>query len=90
MDVNNHEAQGWPAGNAHNGFRTTDRFDLNLTNPAMVSGGAHVHSIDVPSTTSSSDGAHTHTVSVSSGGSGTAVNITNPYLSVNTFIYLGQ
>lgn len=90
MDVNNHEAQGWPAGNAHNGFRTTDRFDLNLTNPAMVSGGAHAHSIDVPSTTSSSDGAHTHTVSVSSGGSGTAVNITNPYLSVNTFIYLGQ
>jgi len=90
MDLNNHEAQGWPAGNNHNGFRTTDRSDLTLTNPTMLSGGAHTHTIDVPSTTTTNDGAHTHTVSVSSGGVGTAINITNPYLSVNTFIYLGQ
>lgn len=90
MDVNDATAQGWPAGNSHNGFRTTDRSNLNLNNPSMISGGAHTHAIDVPSTTSSSNGAHTHTVSVASGGVGTAINITNPYLSVNTFIYLGQ
>ncbi len=90
MDINDATAQGWPAGNNHNGFRTTDRSNLSLTNPSMISGGAHTHSIDVPSTTTSNDGAHTHTVSVNSGGTGAAINITNPYLSVNTFIYLGQ
>jgi hypothetical protein len=36
-----------------------------------------------------SAGAHTHTVTVSSGGSGTAFDITPQSLSVNTFIYLG-
>ena len=41
-----------------------------------------------PSTSTS--GAHTHTVSVSSGGSGTALDITPKSLSVNTFIYLGN
>lgn len=34
-------------------------------------------------------GAHTHSVTVSSGGSGTALDITPKSLSVNTFIYLG-
>lgn len=37
----------------------------------------------------STNGAHTHTVTVSSGGSGTALDITPKSLSVNTFIYLG-
>ena len=37
----------------------------------------------------STNGAHTHTVTVSSGGSGTALDITPQSLSVNTFIYLG-
>ncbi len=34
-------------------------------------------------------GDHNHTVTVSSGGSGTALNITPQSLSINTFIYLG-
>lgn len=38
----------------------------------------------------STAGAHTHTVTVSSGGSGTALDITPKSLSVNTFIYLGN
>jgi len=90
-DLNNASSQGWPAG-GHNGFRTTDRQELTIVAAQNLvhSAGAHTHTVDVASTTSSSDGAHTHTVTVSSGGSGTAVNITNPYLSVNTFIYLGQ
>jgi hypothetical protein len=37
----------------------------------------------------STNGAHAHTVTVSSGGSGTALDITPQSLSVNTFIYLG-
>jgi hypothetical protein len=37
----------------------------------------------------STAGAHSHTVTVSSGGSGTALDITPQSLSVNTFIYLG-
>jgi hypothetical protein len=39
--------------------------------------------------TTSTNGAHEHTVTVSSGGSGTALDITPQSLSVNTFIYLG-
>jgi hypothetical protein len=90
-DLNNAASQGWPAG-GHNGMRTTDRQELTipLANDIIQMGGAHTHTVDVASTTSSTDGAHTHTVTVNSGGSGTAINITNPYLSVNTFIYLGQ
>lgn len=37
----------------------------------------------------SAAGSHSHSVSVSSGGSGTALNITPQSLSVNMFIYLG-
>jgi hypothetical protein len=39
--------------------------------------------------TTNTAGSHNHTVTVSSGGSGTAFNITPRSLSVNTFIYLG-
>lgn len=39
--------------------------------------------------TSVASGDHSHTVTVSSGGSGTALDITPKSLSVNTFIYLG-
>jgi hypothetical protein len=39
--------------------------------------------------TTDAAGDHTHTVTVSSGGSGTALDITPKSLSVNTFIYLG-
>jgi hypothetical protein len=90
-DLNNASSQGWPAG-GHNGFRTTDRLELTIVAAQNLihSAGAHTHTVDIASTASSVDPGHTHTVTVSSGGSGTAINITNPYLSVNTFIYLGQ
>ena len=39
--------------------------------------------------TTAASGDHSHTVTVSSGGSGTALDITPKSLSVNTFIYLG-
>ena len=39
--------------------------------------------------TTVASGDHSHTVTVSSGGSGTALDITPKSLSVNTFIYLG-
>ena len=39
--------------------------------------------------TTAASGDHSHTVTVSSGGSGTAMDITPKSLSVNTFIYLG-
>ena len=34
-------------------------------------------------------GTHNHNVTVSSGGSGTALDVTPQYLKINTFIYLG-
>jgi microcystin-dependent protein len=52
--------------------------------------GDHIHSVDIPSTTSSTDAGHTHTVSVSSGGSATPINIAPKSLIVNMFVYLGQ
>ena len=53
-----------------------------------TNGGAGYNIVGNASTTTS--GAHTHTVTVSSGGSGTALEITPRSLSVNTFIYLGN
>ena len=41
------------------------------------------------SATTDASGTHTHTITVSSGGSGTALDITPKSLSINTFIYLG-
>lgn len=52
--------------------------------------GDHAHSVDIPSTSSTTDGAHTHTVSVASGGSATPINIAPRSLIVNMFVYLGQ
>ena len=50
----------------------------------------HSHYLDMPATSSSFTGDHNHSLSVSSGGSGTAINITPKTLSVNMFIYLGN
>ena len=38
----------------------------------------------------SSSGNHSHTYSISTGGSGTAMNITPKYLSTYIYVYLGQ
>lgn len=52
--------------------------------------GNHYHAIDIGAFYSAGSGSHAHSVSVSSGGSGTALDITPKSLSVNTFIYLGN
>ena len=51
--------------------------------------GAHTHSVDISSTTSSTASDHSHTVSVASGGSATPVSIAPKSMSVNMFVYLG-
>jgi hypothetical protein len=57
-----------------------------------VAAGAHNHAINIVSTES---GNHRHSLdnvraSVPTGGSGAALDNRSPYLSVNTFIYLGE
>ncbi len=52
--------------------------------------GDHAHTVDIPSTASSTTGDHTHSVSVSSGGSATPINIAPKSLTVNMFVYLGH
>lgn len=89
-DMSNSSSQGYPNADNHVAFRTTDRNQRTEDNGTIVSGGAHTHTVDIASTTSSTDGAHTHTVSVGTGGSGTAITFTPSYLSAKTFIYLGQ
>ncbi|MDP4799958.1 MAG: hypothetical protein NWQ65_06735 [Crocinitomicaceae bacterium] len=64
------------AGDHNHSFTTADN-------------GAHAHSVDIPSTTSSTASDHSHTVSVASGGSATPVNIAPKSMSVNMFVYLG-
>jgi hypothetical protein len=89
-DFNGAASQGFPTGDLHVAFRTTDRNQRTENYGAIVANGDHTHSVDIPATTSTSNGAHTHTVTVNTGGSGTAVNSTPAYLSVKAFIYLGQ
>lgn len=48
-DVNNSESQGWPAGNKHDGFRTTDRRNRDEDNGTIQNGGEHSHSVTVSS-----------------------------------------
>lgn len=89
VDLNTSECQGWPWF-GHNALRTTDRDQTTQDNNIIVADGIHTHTLDIPSTLSSSDGSHSHTVTVSTGGSGTAISFTPSYLSAKTFIYLGQ
>ncbi|MEZ4917093.1 MAG: hypothetical protein R2836_08940 [Chitinophagales bacterium] len=72
-DTNSSSSQGYPAGNNHDAFRTTDRRQRTENNGTIQNAGNH-----------------SHTVTVNSGGSGSALNIENNYLNVNTFIYLGN
>lgn len=58
---------------------------------ATTTSAAHTHTF---SATSASDGGHTHaltgTATVPLGGSGTAIDNRAPFLTVNTFVYLGK
>ncbi len=88
-DFNTPSCQGWPWLD-HDAMRTTDRREITQDNGNIIPNGAHSHSVDVATTTSSTAGSHTHTVTVASGGIGQTINSTPSYLSVNAFIYLGQ
>lgn len=87
----NTDAVAHDPGDIHageNSAATTDRAYWGTFNTG--GGGDHNHTVDIPATTSTTNGAHTHAVTVSSGGSGTALDITPKRLSVNTFLYLGN
>jgi hypothetical protein len=79
----------WNGGGAWAGGFASGPFNLNIPTLTINSAGDHTHSVSIPTTTSSAVVDHAHTVTVSSGGSGTAINITPQSLSVNMFIYLG-
>lgn len=84
------ESRGWGwgwAGSNHGIDFDNDPYSYgHYTNTA----GDHYHGVDIGAFYSANAGSHTHTVSVSSGGSGTALDVTPKSLSVNTFIYLGN
>ncbi len=48
-DQNSSESQGFPAGNYHNGFRTTNMANLLLHNSMIQPNGNHVHTVGVSS-----------------------------------------
>lgn len=57
-------------------IQLVDRQFNTVTNPGEI--------------TLAASGDHNHTLTVSSGGSGSALDIQNPYLALNAFIYLGN
>ncbi len=92
-DNNSSTSQGYPHGNNHQAFRTTDRNQTVASSAASNilnrSAGNHNHSVNIPSFNSGTSGQHFHDINLNSGGSGAAANIVPAYLSTNTFIYLG-
>ncbi len=52
---------------------------------AIYNNGNHSHNFGT-----STDGNHNHTVTVNSAGGGATLNVENAFLSVNTFIFLGN
>jgi len=87
------ESQGWPSGNNHAAFRTTERNQMTAgssSNRLNLNAGAHVHTVNIPNFLSQTSGGHTHSISMSSGGGGVAVSHIPAYLSTNVFIYLGK
>ncbi len=95
-DVNEAGSQGFPAGNYHHSFRTSDRGRTHFVvagGNALTFSGIHAHSfttstanVDVPSFNSGSAGDHSHTASVSLPGSSTPISQMQPSLVVNTII----
>lgn len=55
-DVNSSSSQGYPAGNNHRAFRTTDRRQTVQDNGTIINEGAHTHSVDIPQFNSGSTG----------------------------------
>ncbi len=76
-DSDSANSQGYPAGNNHNSFRTTDRGrEHAMSGGAISTNGDHQHSVDVPAFSTGTSGGHSHSVDIggfssASGGSHT-------------------
>lgn len=66
-----------------------DRGSGSISNRSLDAGSLNIARESELSNVTNNGGEHAHSVTVSSGGSGTAITVETPYLSVNTFIYLG-
>ena len=56
-DVNSVESQGYPAGNYHGAFRTTDRRQISRNEGTILSVGDHTHAVDITSFDSANAGS---------------------------------
>ena len=70
-DTNSASSQGYPAGNSHLAFRTTDRRQRTEDSGTIQSVGSHSHSMNISSFNSGSNGSHSHTTDIASFTSGT-------------------
>ncbi len=78
-DVNNSSSQGFPSGNVHNSFRSSDRAgSQNVNQSAISSAGAHSHFINIGAFNSLTAGAHTHLVDMPSFSSASSGSHTHP------------
>ena len=77
-DVDTAESQGFPAGNNHLAFRTTDRHQRNEKpgggNQGIHYAGNHSHSVNIGAFSSASSGNHAHTFDIGSFNSSTIGN----------------
>ncbi|MBO6940151.1 MAG: hypothetical protein JJ863_34585 [Deltaproteobacteria bacterium] len=91
-DTNGAASQGYPAGNNHIAFRTTDRRQRTHDNGNILANGNHSHAVNIPAFASATGGNHTHNVDIAaftSGGTGVAaVDVTMPYLQLHACIAL--
>ena len=66
-DINGALSQGYPQGDNHQSFRTSDRSrDRTVSSSAISSNGVHNHTINIPSFSSSASGAHSHSINIAS------------------------
>ena len=72
-DRNDSASQGYPAGNNHVAFRSTDRRQRTHDNGTIHANGNHAHSLSI-----NANGNHSHSVSVgSAGGHSHTVSVNN-------------
>lgn len=89
-DNNSSSSQGYPAGDIHRSFRTTDRVpNRDLLAGAVLAAGDHHHSFTTSTNGSHShaitvdqSGSHTHAITVQSSGEGRPVDVRPAYFTV--------
>ncbi|MBU2930145.1 hypothetical protein [Winogradskyella psychrotolerans] len=66
-DTNGAISQGYPQGDDHQSFRTSDRSrDRTVSSSAISSNGVHNHTLNIPSFNSTASGAHSHNLNIAS------------------------